>query len=77
MDLIKILTKNIRIKTKKIIKNKILSTSNIQVNLPYNNYLITTTRKKDSSSNSLHDNEMKNDFLKNAKKKYRQPLTSK
>ena len=63
-------------KNKKIIKNKILSTSNIQVNLPYN-YLITTTRKNESSSNSLLGNEMKNDLLKNAKKIYRQPLTSK
>jgi hypothetical protein len=46
------------------------------VNLPYN-YLITTTRKNESSSNSLLGNEMKNDLLKNAKKNYRQPLTSK
>ena len=64
-------------KNKKIIKNKILSTSNIQVNLPYNNYLITTTRKNESSSNSLLGNDMKNELLKNVKKNYRQLLTSK
>ena len=69
--------KEFKNKNKKIIKNKILSTSNIQVNLPYNNYLITTTRKNESSSNSLLGNDMKNELLKNAKKNYRQPLTSK
>ena len=46
------------------------------MNLPYN-YLITTTRKNESSSNSLLGNEIKNDLLKNAKKNYREPLTSK
>ena len=69
--------KEFKNKNKKIIKNKILSTSNIQVNLPYNNYLITTTRKNESSSNSLLGNDMKNELLKNAKNNYRQPLTSK
>ena len=64
-------------KNKKIIKDKILSTSNIQMNLPYNNYLITTTRKNESSSNNLLGNDMKNELLKNAKMNYRQPLTSK
>ena len=63
-------------KSKKIIKNKILSTSNIQVNLPYK-YLISTTRKKESSSKNLLGNDMKNELFKNAKKSYRQPLTSK
>ena len=64
-------------KNKKIIKDKILSTSNIQMNLPYNNYLITTTRKNESSSNNLLGNDMKIELLKNAKMNYRQPLTSK
>ena len=63
--------KEYKSKSKKIIKNKILLKSNIQVNLPCN-YLITTTRKNESSSNSLLGFD-----LKNEKKKYRQPLTSK
>jgi len=63
-------------KSKKIIKNKILSTSNIQSNLSYN-YLIATTRKNESSSNSLLSNDLKNELFRNVKKKYQQPLTSK
>ena len=63
-------------KSKKIIKNKILSTSNIQVKLPYN-YLIITTRKNESSSNSLLGNDLKNELNKSTKKKYQQPLTTK
>ena len=68
--------KSYKNKNKKIIKNKILSTSNIQMNLPYN-YLIITTRKDESSSNSLLGNDFKNELYKNKKKKFRQPLTSK